>query len=122
MASYMSDTALNRSANAQTVNDVTVQLHDGAPGNDGMDNQIAGASVVVAAAGWTDAAAGVSQTVAVTPFDVLSAVDDSTVVAYSCLDGADFLGWGDFVNPIAVPANNQFTADAGTIRFVVERP
>ena len=122
MPSYMSDAALNRAADAQSVNPVTVQLHDGAAGDDGSTNQIAGAAVDVAAVGWTDAVLGVSETVDVTAFGVLSGTDETTVMIYSNWDGATFLGWADFAAPVVVPAAEEFTANAGTIEFQFVRP
>ena len=116
MASYMSDAGLNIAANAITSATVTLRPHTGAPGSNGASNQVGSVTAEVAAAGWTPAAAGVSQTRAQTSFGVLSA-SSVRVSHYSLWLGATFLGWADLSANITVAAGRSFVLSAGTVRF-----
>ena len=122
MASYMSDAGLNIAADAISAATVTVRPHTGAPGDSGTSNQVGSVTTDVAAAGWTPAAAGVSQTTAQTSFGVLSAGSIKSVSHYSLWKGATFLGWADLVATIRVPAGESFVLNAGTVRFRFARP
>ena len=128
MASYMSNSALNDAANDATSGTISIRLHDGAPGNSGTSNRIGSIEEDVAAAGWTAAASGVSETTADTNFGVLDASNSVDVEAYSLWDGSTFKGWADVFQPgtttvgVTVAAGRTFTLSAGTVQFEFARP
>ena len=122
MASYVADYTLNLAADEATARTITVRIHTGAPGNSGANNQVSGASVDVAASGWSTAASGISETSADTEFGVLSTSASNTITAYSLFDGNNFMGWADLDASVTVAANESFTIDGGTIEFNFARP
>ncbi len=121
MASYASNSLLNIAANAATASAITVRLHTGTPGNSGTANQVSGASVSVAANGWTAASGGVSETTADTSFGVLSATASTTVTHYSLWQGSTFLGWADLTSSVTVAANEAFSLVGGTVEVQFSR-
>lgn len=121
MASFVSNYTLNRVANDVTSETVTVKLHTASPGSAGLSGTISGASEDVAAAGWTAASGGVSETTADTEFGVLSTSSTNIVTIYSLWHGANFIGWADLASSITVAANEEFTITAGTIELEFAR-
>lgn len=128
MASYAADGLLNLAANDVTNRTISVRIHSGAPGNAGTANRIGTHEVDVAAAGWTAAASGASETTADTDFSVLDTANSQTVMAYSLWNGGTFLGWGDVYQAgtttvgVAVAANEEFKLNAGTVEISFARP
>ena len=121
MANYVSNAALNIAVNELSGRTISVKAHDGAPGNNGANNQVSGAEVDHSSAQWTPGSAGVSETTVDTEFGVLDANAETTVRAYSTWDGATFLGWADLVADIIVGAGESFSIDAGTVEFRFSR-
>jgi len=122
MANYMANQALNIAANAVTASDVEARLHSGNPGGTGTNNRIGTIAATIAAADWTAAVNGVSETSEDTEFGELNAGAAETVHAYSLWQSGGFLGWADLSDPITVPAGESFALAAGTIEVRFMRP
>ena len=114
----LSDYTLNLCATEITDRTIQVRLHIGAPGNNGLANVVLGATVDVAAAGWTAASGGDSSNVAAIDYGVLSTSDTVVVSHYSVFAGNNFMGSESMATAVSVAANETFSINAGTVTFM----
>ena len=123
MANYVTANGLNLAANALTAAATTeIRLHSDPPGNAGTQNRIGAVSANIAAAGWTVAASGASETSAATTFGVLDAANQHVVKAYTLWQSSVLIGWADLMAEVTVGANESFSIAAGGIEFTAARP
>ena len=109
---YAIHLAINEMANRT----IQLRIHTANPhAGNGTTHRIAGASVDVAAAGWTNATSGVVENVADAVFGVLSNSSSITVTHVSLWDGANYMGAVALTNSVAVAANESFKINARTI-------
>ena len=108
------DYALNIAADAIGERTITVHLHTGAPGANGVANRVNGGGydgVDVPANGWSGAAGGDIHNVG----DIAYAQSTSawgTISHVTLFDGNNYMGFGVFSTPVPIPNRANFTIPA----------
>ena len=113
----LTDAALNIAADAIVARTITVHLHNGAPGPNGVQNRVSGGGyqgVDIPEAGWTAAASGDVTNLATLPWPQATS-DWGTIRNFSLFAGALYLGDGEFTPAIDVPNRATFRINARTL-------